>query len=225
MDYTGRVTCDLSQQVLILQGLKDRCERIIVYRHEEAIERPHIHCLMYGVKCSYDTLVNVVKRAIPNATRDMYSFPKNKKADDDFISYMSKGKYDPILNVGFTDDLVKEKKSKGFDKKDVNRSSNNITMETTPQPKERKTQITQHMLVVEIASQMCLEAGLGPEDEPPYNFEDLYTCTVKVLKDNKKGGDIFSVMKTMESVLMMQYPSTHRCFVKQAWNSRHKISF
>lgn len=225
MDYTGRVTCDVSQQELIIQGLKDRCDRIIVYRHEAdlRVKRPHIHCLMYGVKCSYDTLINVVKRVIPGATKDMYSFPKNKRADDDFIGYMSKGRLDPIYNVGFTDELIAEKKAHGYDKYD--RNTNDISVENVLQPKERKTQVTQHMLVVEIATRMVANVDVGPEEEPPYDFEDLYKCTTDVLKEAKKGGDMFYVMKTMESVLMLQYPSVHRQFLKSAWNSRHKISF
>lgn len=178
---------------------------------------------MTEVKCTYDTLVNVVKRVIPGAKKDKYSFKKD--ADDKFIAYMSKGNLDPVYNSGFSDELIAERKSQGYDK-DASRNSSNVTVENVVQPQERKTpQVTQYMLVKDIAIQMCLKADVGPDQEPPYDFEDLYECTTQVLKDNRKGGDIFYVMKTMESVLMLQYPSVHRQFLKSAWNSRHKISF
>lgn len=216
--YAGRVHCDLSEQEVVIKGLKAKCDCLIVYRHDTF--HPHIHFLMTEVKCTYDTLVNVVKRAIPGAKRDKYSFKTN--ANDDFISYMSKGKLDPVYNYGYPLDLVTEKKLKGYDKDDIPKSN-----PITHQPTERKTstpKITQHMINVEIASKMCIEAEVGPDEEPPYNFQDLYNCTVKTLRDYHKGGDIFYVMKTMESVLMIQYPSTHAHFLKTAWNSRHKLN-
>lgn len=216
--YAGRVHCDLQEQDAVIKGLKAKCDKLIVYRHDTT--RPHIHFLMTEVKCTYDTLVNVVKRAIPGATRDKYSFKAN--ANDDFISYMSKGKLDPVFNEGFGSELIADKKSKGYDKDDIP-SANHKPVEATLQPSRKTSSVTQHMLVVDIATRMVVRADIGPDDEPPYDFNDLYECTTEVLKENKKGGDIFYVMKTMESVLMMQYPNTHKHFLKNAWNSRHKI--
>lgn len=214
--YAGRVHCDLSEQDLVIQGLKPRCNSIIVYRHDTF--HPHIHFLMTEVNCSYDTLVNVVKRAIPGAKKDKYSFKKD--ANDDFISYMSKGKLDPVYNFGFSDELIAQKKLKGYDKDDISRT-NSYPVETTPQSKKTTT-ITQHMLVVEIA---CRLHAITGEDYPEYEFDLIYSTTADVLREYKKGGDIYYVMKTMESVIMMIYPREHRAMVLQAWNLRHRINF
>lgn len=215
-DYAGRVHCDISEQEIVINGLKDRCDSMIVYRHDTF--HPHIHFLMKNVKCSYDTLVNVVKRAIPGAKKDKYSFKKD--ANDDFISYMSKGKLDPVFNQGFTEELIKEKKLKGFDKTDRLQASK-------PQETKKTNTITNHQIVVEIAARMYDIEGLDVNADaiPPYDFDLIYTATTDTLRAHKKGGDIFYVMKMMESVLMVYYPDSHKHFVKSAWNSRHKINF
>lgn len=216
MDYAGRVHCDISEQDVIIQGLKARCDSIIVYRHEDTLHH-HIHCLMKGVKCSYDTLVNVVKRAIPGAKKDKYSFKTG--ANDDFISYMSRGELDPVFNYGFSEDLISEKKSKGYNKnKNVSVSNNSVASALREQKVQKKTQ---YELVRDIAVRF-IETTNGDDS---YDYDVLYECTVAVLKANMKGGDIFYVMKTMESVIMHQFPNAHRQFVKTAWLSRHKINF
>lgn len=82
MNYSGRVHCDISQQEMLIQRFDQRSDAIIVYRHES--QRPHIHLLMANVNCSYDTLVNDVKKVIPGAKKTTYSFKTG--ADDNFIS-------------------------------------------------------------------------------------------------------------------------------------------
>lgn len=216
MDFAGRVHCDLSEQEVIIQGLKARCDSIIVYRHEDTLHH-HIHFLMKGVTVSYDTLVNVVKRAIPGAKKDKYSFKTG--ANDDFISYMSRGKLDPVFNQGFSEDIVKEKKSKGYDKNVISNSNLQTVATQIQQPKVK--QKTQYELVREIACRF-IDTTNGDDS---YNYDVLYECTVDILKANMKGGDIFYVMKTMESVIMHQFPNAHRQFVKTAWLSRHKLNF
>lgn len=215
-DYAGRVHCDLLEQEQVIQGLKSRCDNMIVYRHDTF--HPHIHFLMKNTKCTYDTLVNVVKRAIPGATKDKYSF--KAKANDDFISYMSKGKLDPVFNQGYSEELIAEKKLKGFDKTDGLQTSKPTETST-----KKSSQITNHQLVTEIAARMYDIEGLTQDDEiPPYEFELLYQATTDTLKAHNKGGDIYYVMKMMETVLMVYYPQSHRVFVKVAWNSRHKLN-
>jgi len=215
MNYAGRVHCDDQQQSALIQGLKDRCDNMIVYRHDTF--HPHIHFLMMNTKCSYDTLVNVVKRVIPGATKDKYSFKKD--ANDDFISYMSKGKLDPVYTQGYSQELIQEKKLKGFDKTDRLQTSK-------PTESKKSAQITNHQLITEIAARMFDKQGLDVNADaiPPYDFENIYDATTETLKSHKKGGDIYYVMKMMETVLMVYYPDSHRHFVKAAWNSRHKLN-
>lgn len=214
MNYSGRVTCDLSQQELIIQGLKDRCEGIIVYRHES--KSPHIHILMALVKCSYDTLVNVVKRVIPGAAKTKYSFKTN--ADDGFIRYMSKGHLDPVYNRGFSDELVAQRKSEGYDGKhrddtdDVKVHQVEISCLKTVKVKQK----TQYEMVSEI---------IDIYSRDTYDYDELYDSTVQVIRANKKAADMFYVMKLMEAVCMFRFPDDHRAMVKKAWNLRHRINF
>jgi len=56
-----------------------------------------------------------------------------------------------------------------------------------------------------------------------FNFDRVYEKTADVLRRNKKGGDIYYIIKMMEMVCMYYYQDDHKSFVKQAWNSRHKM--
>lgn len=140
--------------------------------------------------------------------------------DKSMLAYMTKGKYDPFINIGFSDEEIAEAKSKGYIKDDIPVSNHNTVATTVL--KTKKEQVTQHMLVVEIA---CRLHAITGEDYPAYDFDLIYGHTADVLREYKKGGDIYYVMKTMESVIMMIYPRDHRALVLTAWNARHKISF
>lgn len=116
--YAVRLTRTAEELQPLWTRFIGHCHRIIAYEHpaEGKTKRVHVHFYVEGLDVSTDTLKNWVKKAL-NVT----SYPKSdwafKAADGDLklITYMSKGKYDPIHNQGFTDDIVYERKSRWLD--------------------------------------------------------------------------------------------------------------
>lgn len=227
-----RVSCSELIQDDIVESLKGAYNSIIGYRHYEKAENPHIHLLM-DAKLKDDAIRDRIKPNIPNYHKTKLSIKstqtkgpkKGQPVDIDMLPYLTKGKYDPFVNVGFTEDQIAEAKNKGYIKDDIPVSNHN-SVETTLQSSPKKNQVTQHDMVKEICIKMYVKDPETDIEKPiPYDYDLLYEATRETLVEHKKGGDIYYVMKLMESVIMFMYPHTHRAFVKSAWNLRHKISF
>jgi hypothetical protein len=78
-----------------------RSNQVVVYEHPEE-GNVHCHALLVGVYDTTNTLRNDLKKHnVPLKGAGQLSF---KTAEDDYqryITYMSKGKYDPKYNKGF----------------------------------------------------------------------------------------------------------------------------
>lgn len=96
-------------------------EKVIFYEHSDNPDNIHCHGLIYGLSVDKDTIKNWLKETLRlTPTRTQWTFPeqyKGRSVNDDFISYMSKGKLDPVWNKGFAPELVAEQKAKGYDGK------------------------------------------------------------------------------------------------------------
>ena len=101
-----------------------RCEKVLCYEHDDRHENLHVHLLLEGVATSVDTLKNDMRaRGIDLKGAGQLSFKtKFKLASGDvvnitddtkgrYITYMSKGKYDPKYNKGYTADYIALAKS------------------------------------------------------------------------------------------------------------------
>lgn len=98
-----------------LDNLYEDCEKVIVYEHppDDEVKRLHIHGLCIGYKYKDDTLRKHFKGKYEYAL----TF-KNKKTggpvDETYITYMSKGEYDPLYVKNFHDDEIQLGKSLGY---------------------------------------------------------------------------------------------------------------
>lgn len=104
----------------LLENMKESCDKLIVYQHDadEEVKRTHVHGLITGSKFT-DQLA--YKKRINNrltlATTDMSwitTFKNNEtgakeKVNENYIIYLHKGMYQPVLVHGFTDTFIKEK--------------------------------------------------------------------------------------------------------------------
>jgi len=91
-----------------------RSEKILCYEHNDKAENVHCHLLLEGVYDSVDTLKRLMRgHAVDLKGSGQLSFKKDFKLRDGtkalmteetipkYITYMSKGKYDPLFNKGY----------------------------------------------------------------------------------------------------------------------------
>lgn len=100
--------------------------KFLCYEHEadEEISRTHVHFILLGGQRTVTTYKNYITECIKSAMIDFaprtdWSL-KTYEADkaDSCVKYMSKGKLDPKMNIGFDDEYLMKMKSEGYDKKD-----------------------------------------------------------------------------------------------------------
>jgi len=101
-----------------------RCDKILCYEHDERHENIHCHLLLEGVSCSIDTLKGDMRQhGIDLKGAGQLSFKTKFKLRDGtvvnitdankgrYVTYMSKGKYDPKYNKGYEPDWIALQKS------------------------------------------------------------------------------------------------------------------
>lgn len=127
MNYAIRLTFPAVELRHWMSRVSMVSEKCCFYEHSENVARVHIHGIVCGCTVSDQTLKNWVQEALgltPVGSewsfKQTYGKGKEKKrVDDGYIAYMSKGKYDPVYCVNYTEQEVAEWKTKGFDKKEI----------------------------------------------------------------------------------------------------------
>lgn len=120
MMWACRLTYTFNRVEKVFESIANDSEnvKVIVYAHNDDCERPHIHFLIENFKKSTDTIKNWIVKALgEKPSKDMWTmkstYGKDKiPVDYGYITYMSKGKYDPIYQKGFRDSMINEYKSK-----------------------------------------------------------------------------------------------------------------
>jgi len=127
MDYAIRLARSYSDISGVCDLYKGVCTALVVYEHpNNSREGQHVHMLMMGCTKGSDTLKNYLKRLFGEFRAVDWSFKTSYKSNGetvpvstDFISYMSKGKYDPVYLYGISADEIALYKAKGYDKNDL----------------------------------------------------------------------------------------------------------
>ena len=97
---------------------------IIIYHHpggaQKGDENPHYHGFIKEYTKTDKTFRNTFTK-IFNVKGDAYSlrFDQDKLPEDKTISYMTKGKYDPHIVYGYTDEYIAQRKAEGYDRQDT----------------------------------------------------------------------------------------------------------
>jgi len=86
----------------VFEGLG--AESIIVYEHDEA-SRVHIHALLKGCSIQLLSLKRRIEKVVGKVSKTDWSF-KTTEITDQFITYMSKGKLEPVFVKGFTPEQI-----------------------------------------------------------------------------------------------------------------------
>jgi len=185
----------------VISEIVTRCEKAVFYEHPATPQKVvHIHGLIWGWTKKEDTLRNILKRIKGQGSyeckqkirpRDKNSPPVNEQ----YIRYMTKGKFDPEYVKGFSDELIAEEKAKGYDVLDtvggklvVKKGEKNPDGET-PGRKTRKE------LVDVIVNDLR-------EDISRLSTEDIVSVIRKHLIRNNEVIGMYKVIDIYDSVMM-----------------------
>jgi len=111
-DYAVRITHSYEVAQKIVHEWALRCTRVIVYEHEgEVTEKAHIHLLLQNTSVDKKQLRNIASATgIPVKGNEYMSF-KEWDGSSVYITYMTKGIYDPAYNKGFEEAMIEASKA------------------------------------------------------------------------------------------------------------------
>jgi len=192
----------------------DRFDKAVVYQHDadESVNRTHVHALV-EMSISTDTAKNWVHKAVGfRPAKDMWSFVSklNKSpVTEEFITYMSKGRLDPVLmKGGYTKELCDKYKAKWVNHivPDKQVSTNKV--------------VTNYDIAAELKQWIMTEIWTGQEydDRKPYTITDInhrfiVNKCVELHNKYRKTYTQFSLLKVIET-------SWGLCPVGSKWRDR-----
>lgn len=122
--HAPRVKVDYATAKDFIQAWSDKCQKIIVYEHpaDESVSETHIHVLIMGCEVKQEQLSRIYYKFLSSDERkgnQLWAWEHKKwKANhpgqdynDEMITYMSKGKFDPMYVKGFDNELIALRKS------------------------------------------------------------------------------------------------------------------
>jgi len=195
----------------LVTELVSKCEKAIFYEHPASESKGvHIHGLIFGYNKKEDTLRNFLKSVTEKSyeAKDKIR-PRHKDSppvDENYIGYMSKGKYDPKYNLGFDDGLVNEQKAKGYDVVDLSGGKLFIKKGVKGVDGESSGRKTRKELVQSIIED--LGDGIRRADE-----RDICEVIRKHLVRNNEVIGMYKVIDIYDSVLMYAHPEIGRAHV------------
>lgn len=116
MDYFIRVRMSWFMIQPACEQISSKVEKMIVYEHSEDPENTHVHMYLVGTQVSTDTLKNYIRHKRGGNDRGNKFWSFKTATDSGCISYMTKGKYDPVYVKGFTPEEINAHKLAGYDK-------------------------------------------------------------------------------------------------------------
>lgn len=107
-----RVTRPCLDLVPFFEKLEERCDKYVIFQHDESlsVKRTHMHGLIVGCQVSTDTLKNWIKAAVGPVMKTDWSFiTKDKEGNpvtEKFITYMTKGVLEPAAVKGYSEEEI-----------------------------------------------------------------------------------------------------------------------
>lgn len=151
-DYFCRISVPYDKFSPVVSLVSEKCERMIIYEHDDNPDNIHIHFYLQACEVSTDTLKNYCKRFGINGGNKGAGWSFKLSRDTGCINYMTKGKYDPKFVKGFTDDEVTEFKNKWEIREPIKVNGKVqskltfIVKETPIQAKKRKNDLIEEMI-------------------------------------------------------------------------------
>lgn len=197
MSYFVRLSYSAKQLDGWLKLTADRCSSVVAYEHSDNEKNIHIHALLKDCSVSTDTLKNYVRKFIGSVPKTNWSF--KEAISDDCITYMSKGKLEPIFVKNYEESKITEYKLKWEvrESKIVKKKNENIisqyamAMEIYDKLKEKYDRD-------DVLKEMMENGGYRANEYLP---ADVYRECVKIAihlhNKYQKGYDEFSIRKVV----------------------------
>lgn len=180
--------------------------KICIYEHEADVEvsRTHIHMLVIGSELKPDALKARFKKLYGNIDAKDWSF---KKADnEEFITYMSKGKLVPKLTKGYTVAEIQSYTDKWVEPKTMLKLEDGKFVRDINEPGQK----TKIQLLEQMRSRLC-----GTD-----STRDILKVIRKVLIENKVVIGQYKMMDYYDSLMMYERKEDWLCAMERKINSR-----
>lgn len=189
MSYAIRLTFTYQQMEKVVKRICDDADVVVVYEHDESA-RKHIHLYTEGTKTSVQTIKNWVTKDLGcKVDKADWSFKTAK--DRRFITYMAKGKLQPCLVKGISDDEINTLREKWVEP---------IRIE-----KEKKEEPTLYQLSKQLSdwmnnhtSEVMLWNGQLME-ESPLTSHDIVLKTIEIHNKYNKSYTDFSLIRSIHT--------------------------
>lgn len=194
-----------------LDELFELCERVIIYQHsaDDSVKRTHIHGLVFGCTRKEDTVRN-------KFFKGKYEYSLKSKVDDKFITYMSKGKIDPVYNKGFDPELVRLRKSEWQDHRITS------TVDVSDKTSNKKTKKELLRIMLETYDKQW--ADVDKKSSMRYmSLDSVLRHIRKVLIENNEVIGMYKVMDYYDSFMMFGNEEGWIEMVASKINSRSRI--
>lgn len=203
--YAVRITRSNQECTNVWSRFSNVVERMVVYEHKDGA-RVHVHLLLESCKVSTDTLKNYIKKEIGVVNSRDWSFKTAFKVPivvesqydmgfSEYIKYMSKGKYEPVYNKGYSEEFIKVCKELWEDK-----------VEKLVIKEKKAARQTEYDI------QMMIEDELWPgprvpDECPKVSKEDILRATRCVLEREKKFAHYQRVARLCQAVRWRFHPT------------------
>lgn len=208
-DFAFRIS--VAYDEVKLDDLFDLCNQVIIYQHtaDDSIKRTHIHGLIFGCTRKEDTVRN-------KFFKGKYEYSMKTKVDDKFITYMSKGKLDPVFIKGFDSDLVRQRKSEWQDHRIT------PTVEVSEKTSNKKTK--KELLSIMLETYESHWADADKKASMKYmSLDSVLRHIRKVLIANNEVIGMYKVMDYYDSFMMFGNEEGWLQMVANKINSRSRI--
>lgn len=194
-----------------LDELFELCERVIIYQHnaDTSVKRTHIHGLVFGCTRKEDTVRN-------RFFKGKYDYSLKSKVDDMFITYMSKGKLDPVFVKGFDPELIGLRKSEWQDHRIT------PTVDVSDKSSNKKTK--KELLRIMLETYDSQWAEVDKKSSMRYmSLDSVLRHIRKILIDNNEVIGMYKVMDYYDSFMMYGNEDGWLEMVASKINSRTRI--
>lgn len=241
MDLFIRVTLCSEFMRPAYSSLSEVCDKLLIYEHSRetgtSAKETHVHMYMTGCKVSTDTLKNTIKRhafttgsmvADTRRGNGFWSFAtqyKKEPVTSGCIPYMTKGKLDPVLNKGFTQEEIDTHKSAWVDITPLRKGT--LTQYLTKPETQKESKMRQQDLITEIRRRYKIQRVGNfntPVEDRPSELQNLNKITLinlirqVVVVENKTILGRYKYRDYFDTILAIEEPNHYQTKLNEFMN-------
>jgi len=189
-----------------IKKLADACDVCVVYEHQadDSVNRTHVHAYVEGPKVSTDTMKNWVKKTLAVTVFSKADWSFVGATDRGFITYLSKGKLDPLFVKGIEIEACHQLKAAWTDQP-VRKGKTQyiLKIENPAQQKMRQAE-----MVAEIRRRIHTDA---PVDQLGYHNTENVISIIQdvVVRQNQTVCGRYKIRDYYDTVMMLENSHAH----------------